>query len=78
MAEEQTIISDLIGNTRQEGELYCDYRCRLYWENLIRKRYLQGRLAGQMIWHSANMVKSETGEWFKQAVQGTKIGSFAK
>ncbi len=73
-----TSIGDFIGNTRQDNELYCDYKCRLYWENLIRKRYLQGRLAGQMIWHSATKVKSETGEWFTKVVQGTKIGSFIK
>ena len=76
--EEETIIGELIGNTRQEGEIYCDYRCRLYWENLIRKRYLQGRLAGQMIWHSATRVRGQGGEWFNQVVQGTKIGSFVK
>jgi hypothetical protein len=38
-----------IGNIRQEGELYCDYRCRLYWENYLKKRYISGR----SIWDSA-------------------------
>ena len=73
---QKSIIGDLIGNIRQPGELYCDYKCRLYWENLIRKRYLQGTLPEQMIWHSVNLVKIQGGQWIKKVVQGTKIGSF--
>lgn len=33
----------ITGIIRQEGELYCDYRCRLYWEQQLLKRYLAGR-----------------------------------
>ena len=33
----------MIGNTREEGELYCDYRARLYWEGRLKKRYFKGR-----------------------------------
>jgi hypothetical protein len=33
----------LKGNTRQEGELYCDYKARLYWEKMLSKQYFGGR-----------------------------------
>ena len=33
----------LAGNTRQDGELYCDYKCRLFWEKQLHKRYLKGK-----------------------------------
>lgn len=42
-------LSDVLdGNIRQENELYCDYRCRLFWEKYLRKQYLNGRT----IWKS--------------------------
>ncbi len=41
---EKAKVSDYyIGNIRQEGELYCDYKCRLYWENKLMKQYLHGK-----------------------------------
>ncbi len=41
---EDVLLSDhLKGNKRLEGELYCDYRCRLWWENLAIKQYSAGR-----------------------------------
>jgi hypothetical protein len=33
----------LLGNERQEGELYCDYRARMYWQDLLKKQYFAGR-----------------------------------
>lgn len=43
-----------ISPKRREGELYCDYRCRLWWVNRILKHYLKGRVVwpgskGQLI-----------------------------
>lgn len=35
---------------RMDDELYCDYRCRLYWENRARRAYLKGQLSTQVIW----------------------------
>jgi hypothetical protein len=46
---QQATVSDyILGNTRLEGELYCDYKCRLYWEKILSKRYH----AGRQIWNS--------------------------
>ena len=40
-------VSDILqGNTRQEGELYCDYRARMYWEGRVKKQYF----AGKTVW----------------------------
>jgi hypothetical protein len=33
----------ILGNVQLENELYCDYRCRRWWENQLLKRYLKGR-----------------------------------
>jgi hypothetical protein len=27
---------------RHDNELYCDYKCRMWWMDRIKKRYLQG------------------------------------
>lgn len=28
---------------RRDNELYCDYKCRMWWVNRIKKFYLKGR-----------------------------------
>lgn len=29
---------------RGKNELYCDYKCRMWWVNRILRRYLKGRV----------------------------------
>jgi len=41
--EDKTVSDFLKGNTREQDELYCDYKCRLWWEGRLRKQYFQGR-----------------------------------
>ena len=41
---EPTKFSDInITSKREPNELYCDYRCRMWWVNRITKHYLKGR-----------------------------------
>ena len=49
-----TQFSDIdITSKRQDNELYCDYKCRMWWVHRITKRYLQGR----PIWGMGNGQK---------------------
>jgi hypothetical protein len=40
-----TQFSDInITSEREDGELYCDYKCRQWWVNRIMRRYAKGRV----------------------------------
>ncbi len=41
--KDMKISEHLKGPVREEDEIFCDYRCRLWWEKMAMKQYMGGR-----------------------------------